>query len=107
MEIKSEKPAYLMVCVNVREPEKMGPYTEAAVPLFAAAGIEQIALGAAGLSVDVFEGEWPYKGALMLFKGKSMAALSTFMNSPEYKEAVKLREGIAESHFVISIEATS
>ena len=95
MENQSDKPAYMMACVNVHEPDKMGPYLEAAGPMFAAAGIELIALGAAGLSVDVFEGEWPHKGALMLYKGSSMAALSTFLNSPEYQEVIMLREGIA------------
>jgi hypothetical protein len=50
MEKETEKPAFMIASVNVAEPEKMGPYLEAAGPLFAAAGIEVIALGVAGSS---------------------------------------------------------
>ena len=105
MEKNNDKPAYMMVCVNVLEPEKMGPYLEAAGPMFAAAGIEQIALGAAGSSMGVFEGEWPYEGALMLYKGPSMAALTEFLNSPEYDEVKQLRKEIAVAHFVVSVDS--
>jgi len=101
---ESNKSAYMIISGNVIEPDKMGPYIKAAGPLFAAAGIEQIALGVAGSSVQILEGQWPYQGALMLYKCRSMEQLIKFWNSPEYQEAIKLRDGIVESNFSVAIE---
>jgi uncharacterized protein (DUF1330 family) len=101
------KAVFMIAAVNVLEPEKMGPYMEACNPLFAEAGIELIAVGAAGCTVQVLEGSWPHEGALMLYKGPSMDALTSFWNSPEYQDAIKLREGIVQSHFTVAIEETS
>jgi uncharacterized protein (DUF1330 family) len=98
------KTAYMIASVNVAEPQKLGPYMEVCGPLFAAAGIEVIALGAAGSSIEVLEGEWPYSGALQLYKCGSMKALLEFWNSPEYQDAIKLREGIVETNFTVAIE---
>ncbi len=100
------KPAFMIASVNVVEPDKMVPYMEAAAPLFAAAGVEAIALGVSGSSVQLLEGEWPHKGSLMLYKCSSMQALLDFWNSAEYQEAMKLRAGIVESNFTVAIEAT-
>jgi len=100
------KPAFMIASVKVVEPDKMGPYMEAANPLFAAAGIEAIALGVSGSNVQLLEGEWPHEGSLMLYKCSSMKTLLDFWNSPEYQEAMKLRAGIVESNFTVAIEAT-
>jgi uncharacterized protein (DUF1330 family) len=105
-EKKKEKAAYMVCSVNVREPDKLGPYMEAANPLFAAAGVELFALGAAGTSVQVLEGEWPFTGALQIYKCTSMDALLKFWNSHEYQEAKKLREGIVETNFTVAIDST-
>jgi uncharacterized protein (DUF1330 family) len=102
---KPEKIAFMIASVNVVEHDKMGPYMEAAGPLFAAAGVDAIAVGVAGSSVQLLEGEWPYKGSLMLYKCSSMDALLKFWNSPEYQEAKKLREGIVEANFTVAIES--
>ena len=106
MEKKMGKPVFMIASVNIVEPEKMGPYMEAAGPLFDAAGIEVIALGVAGSSGQLLEGQWPYDGSLMLYKCDSMEALLGFWNSPAYQEAMKLRAGIVESNFSVAIEAT-
>jgi uncharacterized protein (DUF1330 family) len=106
-ENETEKTAYMIASVNVVEPDKMGPYMEACGPLFAAAGIELFALGVSGSTVEVLEGDWPYGGALQLYKAPSMDVLLEFWNSPEYQEAIKLREGIVKSDFTVAIESTS
>jgi uncharacterized protein (DUF1330 family) len=106
MEDAKEKAAFMVCSVKVVEPDKMGPYMEASVPLFAAAGIEVIALGATGSSVELLEGDWPFDGALQLYKCPSMDALLAFWNSPEYQEAIKLREGVVETNFTVAIEST-
>jgi uncharacterized protein (DUF1330 family) len=105
-EKETAKPAFMIASVEVAEPDKMGPYMEACGPLFAAVGIEVIAMGAAGNSVEVLEGDWPFDGALQLYKCPSMDALLKFWKSPEYQEAIKLREGIVKSNFTVAIEST-
>jgi hypothetical protein len=42
----------------------------------------------------------------MLYKCKSMAALLEFWNSTEYREAMKLREGIVKADSTVAIEST-
>jgi uncharacterized protein (DUF1330 family) len=104
---ESEKSAFMLASVNVVKPDEMGPYMQKCGPLFAAAGIEVVALGVAGNSVQLLEGEWPYEGSLMLYKCGSMDSLLQFWNSPEYQEAMKLREGIVETNFTVAIETTA
>ncbi len=101
-----QKTAFMLVCGNVKDPAKMGPYLEASGPLFEAAGVEEIAFGHSDNSIEVLEGEWPYEGLLMLYKCGSMEALKKFWNSPEYQEARKLRKGVVDSHFIVAIEPT-
>jgi len=95
----------MIASVNVWEPDKMGPYMEAANPLFAAAGVELFAVGVAGKNVQILEGDWPYAGVLQIYKCSSMNALLKFWNSPEYQEAKKLREGIVKTNFTVAIES--
>ena len=102
---ESEKPAFMVESINVREPEKLGPYMEAANPLFAAAGVELIALGATDSSVEVLEGEWPHAGVLQIYKCSSMETLVKLWNSPEYQQAKKLREGSVETNFTVAVES--
>jgi uncharacterized protein (DUF1330 family) len=106
MEREKEKPTFMIASVNVVEPDKIGPYIEVSGPLFAAAGIELIALGVTGSSVELLEGDWPHNGALQLYKCPSMDALLEFWNSLEYQDAIKLREGIVETNFTVAIEST-
>jgi hypothetical protein len=42
---ESEKSAFMLASVNVVKPDEMGPYMQKCGPLFAAAGIEVVALG--------------------------------------------------------------
>jgi uncharacterized protein (DUF1330 family) len=104
-DIQKEKPAYMISCGNVVAPEKMPAYLEASGPLFKAAGSEEIAFGKlSDGNIHLLEGEWPYKGLVMIIKFPSMNVLLKFWNSPEYQEAIKLREGVVEPNFTIAIE---
>ncbi len=100
------KPAYLIVSAEWVEPDKLGPYSAAARPLADKAGMEILGRGTTGGTLQVLEGEWPYKGNVVLEKFDSMDALLRFWNSPEYQEVKKLREGFIKSNFFIAIEAT-
>ena len=92
------KPAYVIVSAEFLERDKLGPYNEAAQPLAQQAGIQVIAAGATGSGVHVLEGEWPYKGAVLLEKYDSMGALLSFWNSSGYQEAKKLVKGSSRLH---------
>jgi len=105
--VPNEKPAYMISCGNVVVPEKMPAYLEASAPLFKAAGSEEIAFGKlSDNGIQLLEGEWPYKGLVMIIKFPSMDVLTKFWNSPEYQKAMKLREGVVEPNFTIAIEKT-
>ena len=102
---QAENPAYLITSGNVVAPEKMPAYLEASAPLFKAAGSEEIAFGKlSDNNIHLLEGEWPYKGLVMIIKFPSMDALTKFWNSPEYQKAMKLRDGVVEPNFTIAIE---
>ena len=98
------KPAYVIVSAMVPHPDRLGPYREAAVPLAEKAGMEVLAAGDSGSSVQVLEGNWPYQGRVVVEKFSSMDKLLSFWNSPEYQSAKKLREGHVEANFIIAIE---
>ena len=102
---QAEKPAYLITSGNVVAPENMPAYLEASAPLFKAAGSEEIAFGKlSDGNIHLLEGEWPYKGLLMIIKFPSMDVLLKFWNSPQYKEAIKLRQGVVIPNFTVAIE---
>ena len=102
---QSAPPAYMIVSAEFLEPDKLGPYEEKAVPLAKQAGMVVVAQGASGSTVEVLEGDWPYKGAVVIEKYDSMDALLSFWNSPGYQEAKKLREGHVQTNFIIAVEA--
>jgi uncharacterized protein (DUF1330 family) len=102
---QDEKPAYLITSGNVVAPEKMPAYLEASAPLFKAAGSEEIAFGKlSDHGIHLLEGDWPYKGLVMIIKFPSMDGLLKFWNSPAYQKAKKLRDGVVEPNFTIAIE---
>jgi uncharacterized protein (DUF1330 family) len=103
--VETKKPAYLIISATILAPEKMEPYMKVAGPIFAKAGVEELAFGTDS-EVQVLEGDWPFKGSLMAFKCTSMEKILEAWNSPEYQEAKKLREGVIESHFAVAIEPT-
>ena len=100
------KPAYVVTSSVALEPDKLGPYREASQPLAQRAGAEVLGGTAAGGTFQVLEGEWPYEGDVGLQRFDSMDALLRLSNSPEYREAKKLREGFIKPNFIIAFEGT-
>jgi uncharacterized protein (DUF1330 family) len=96
------RPAYLVVSSRPIQPDKMGPYRAAAVPLARAAGMEMLASG--DPATHVLEGKWPHAGALSIERYRSMDELMKFWNSAGYQEAKKLRAGLSEMNFIVAIE---
>jgi uncharacterized protein (DUF1330 family) len=95
------KPAYLVASWDLRHPDQLKPFVDAAVPLAKKAGFEPLA----GSKPQVLEGVWPYQGVVIVQKYKSLRALQDFWNSPEHIQTKKLREGLVDSHFVVAVEA--
>lgn len=98
------KAAYLIAASNpVQAPaENMAKYRDAAGPLARQAGMKMLGAGAAGTTLQVLEGKWPYQGRLAVERYSSMKALLDFWNSAEYQKARKLR---TEANFIIAVEA--
>ena len=102
---QGEKAAYLIAAPSKNanpDPEKQKAYGAKAGPLARAAGMQLLARGQSGSTVQVLEGKWPYDGAVAVEKFRSMKALLDFWNSKDYQEAKKLRQ---EANFIIAVEA--
>ena len=102
---RGEKAAYLIASTKLLKPDQMGPYRDAAGPLARAAGMQMLASGESGRTVQVLEGTWSYEGRIAVEKFRSMKALLDFWHSPGYQKAKKLREGAMETNFIIAVEA--
>lgn len=95
-------PAYLVASWDILSPpEELKPFAEAAVPLAAKAGLRILA----DSKPRLLEGQWPYKGVLIVQEYTSMQALVDFWDSADHVAAKKLREGRIDSHFVVAVEA--
>jgi uncharacterized protein (DUF1330 family) len=94
--------AYLVASWDILSPpEELKPFSDAAVPLAQKAGLEMLAHA----EPQVLEGEWPYKGVLIVQEYASMPALLDFWRSADHDAAKKLREGRIRSHFVVAVES--
>ena len=85
-------PAYLVVQINVTDPEKFARYREAVPGVVAASGGRYLARGGA---VEVLEGSHDGR-RLVLFEFDSMEAIRRFWHSREYAEVKTLRENAAD-----------
>ena len=102
-DIRSSKPAYLVTSLRVLEPERLGPFRQAAAPLTAKAGAES--LGAGNPSFHVLEGTWDHQGSILVIERyPSMEGLLAMWNSPDFQNAKKLTAGIVDVNFTVAIE---
>jgi uncharacterized protein (DUF1330 family) len=89
-------PAYLIVETDITDPEQYEQYKAVTPGLVAAAGGRFIARGG---EVAVLEGDWTPE-RLVVIELPDLAAAKRFYESPEYQEAIKLREGAATLRMV-------
>jgi uncharacterized protein (DUF1330 family) len=102
-EIPTSKPAYLISSMRLLQPERLGPFRQAAGPLTTKAGAEP--LGAGDPSLRVLEGRWDHEGSILVIERyPSMEGLLAFWNSPEFQEAKRLAAGLVHVNFVVAIE---
>ena len=93
--------AYVVVHMNVKDPERFQAYAPEAGKTVAAHGGELLLRGKVA---DVFTGEHGYKGAVIL-KFPDAAAARGWYASPEYQALIPNREEAAEAVIVCCEEA--
>jgi uncharacterized protein (DUF1330 family) len=89
-------PAYVIVETDIHDPDQYARYQEATPAAIAAAGGRFVARGG---ELAVFEGSWQPK-RLVVLEFEDLEAAKRFYDSPEYKEAKRLREGAATLNMV-------
>jgi uncharacterized protein (DUF1330 family) len=100
-----QKAAYLIASTKVLKPDQMSAYGKAAGPLAKQAGLQVLARGQAGSTIQLLEGKWPYEGGVVIERFRSMKDLLAFWHSPGYQDAKKLREGATQVNFIVAVEA--
>jgi len=88
----ASRPGYMIVMGKNYAPEDLQPYGRALPTIYEKYQGGYVALTT---SVEVLEGEYPYQ-SIILSKWPSIQNARDFWASPEYAEAIKLREGIGE-----------
>ncbi|HYB28681.1 MAG TPA: DUF1330 domain-containing protein [Solirubrobacteraceae bacterium] len=89
-------PAYIVVETDIHDPEQYELYKQASPAAVAASGGRFIARGG---ELAVLEGEWQPR-RLVLLEFPDLDAARRFYDSPEYREAKRLREGAARLNMV-------
>ena len=89
-------PAYVIVETDVRDPEQYEHYKAAASGAIEVAGGRYLARGG---ELTVLEGEWrPQR--LVVLEFEDLGAARRWYDSPEYRDARRLREGAAALNMV-------
>ena len=84
----AEKPAYIVVDVDIHNPDIYESYKTQVVPIVTAFGGEYIARGGA---LDVIQDELWRPTRIVLLKFPSMARAKAFLDSPEYAPVKQMR----------------
>ena len=87
-------PAYMIVTAAIHDIETfIGGYGEAAAALIPKFGGEYLLRGP---GAECLEGDFSEGASMVISKWPDREAAKAFWNSPEYAEAKKLREGLAD-----------
>jgi len=95
---------YLIGAVTITDPERLPEYQAVAGPLAAKSG-GYVPLAFAEPSM--IEGFPPTEGLFFIERYDSHEGLMAFLNSPEFKEAKKLRDKVADVQFMLWLPALS
>ena len=95
--------AYLIVSGQMISDEELEAYSENAGPAAQKARINIIARNEQVTSDLLLEGNWEYPGFVVIEEFTSMEHLKEFWFSPDYQEAIKLREGKVKLDFVVAV----
>src|ERR1051326_8877356 len=101
-DVPASKPAYLVSSLRLLQPERLGPFRQAAAPLTAKAGAQSLAAG--DPSLRVLEGRWDHDGSVLVIERyPSMDDLLAMWNSPDFQAAKKLTTGLVDVNFTVAI----
>jgi uncharacterized protein (DUF1330 family) len=89
-------PAYMIVDVDIHDPQRYEDYKQAVPALIARHGGEYLVRGGAH---EVIEGDWQ-PTRMVLFRFPSRAAIHAFFDDPEYRPFAALRHEIATSRII-------
>jgi len=89
-------PAYVIVETDVRDAEQYEHYKAASPGAIAAGGGRFVVRGG---EIAVLEGDWR-PGRLVVLEFEDLDAAKRWYDSPEYRDAKRLREGAATLHMV-------
>ena len=95
--------AYLIVSGQMISDEELEADSEKAGPAAQKAGINIIARNEQVTSDLLLEGNWEYPGFVVIEEFTSMEHLKELWFSPDYQEAIKLREGKVKLDFVVAV----
>jgi uncharacterized protein (DUF1330 family) len=98
----SEQPVYLVGAVTITDAERLPEYQAIAGPLAAKAG------GYVPLAFSeptMIEGARPGPGLFFVERYDSIEGLKRFVESQEFQEAKKLRDEVADVHFMLVVDA--
>lgn len=88
--------AYVIFQEQINDPDAMNAYTAKAMPTFGPG----MTLGAVETSAEVLEGEW-HGNQTVILEFESVEAAKAWYDSPEYQEAIPLRQAAANCNAVI------
>lgn len=95
---------YLVGSATITNPERLPEYQAIAGPLAEqTGGYVPLAFSAP----EMIEGTVPTQGLMFVERYDSMEGLEAFINSEEFAEAKKLRNQIADVHFMLILDAYS
>ena len=89
--------AYVIVEIEVTEPEGYAEYRKLAPPIVAAWGGRYLARGG---EVQVLEGDWT-PGRLVILEFPSVEQANAWWNAPEYAEPKALRRRTTRSNLIV------
>jgi uncharacterized protein (DUF1330 family) len=98
----SDTSVYLVGAVSITDPDRLPEYQAIAGPL---AGKMGGYLPLAYASPEMIEGESPTPGFYFIERYDSLAGLQAFVNSPDFQKAKKLRDQVADVHFMMWLPA--
>ena len=90
-------PAYIIVQVEVTDPETFETYRGQVAPILEQYGGEFLVRGG---DMEVLEGEWPVPRCVVL-KFPSMEQAKTWWASPEYEGPKALRQASANTNMIV------
>ena len=90
--------AFVIADVDVKDPDKFKEYSKLTPNILKTYGGRYLVRGG---YVEVVEGTWT-PNRLVVMEFESIAQLKRWYNSPDYTDALKIRQGSSESNVIVA-----